>query len=152
MDINSVEFYALALLVAMALLGLLFGDKPHTPAVTGIAQFRPARPCADPDIATVTLAALPGGNVELLRQGLPLAEGGTAFVVATIVDDKMTVVEKQGIHSAAEPLPLHATATLDCLPQGRRLHVRYESELTGQWCTFAFTNAQGRNSTAQLKY
>ena len=152
MDINSVEFYALALLVAMALLGLLFGDKPHTPAVTGIAQLKPAGPCTDPDSATVTLAALPGDNVELLRQGLPLAEGGTAFVVVTIVDDKMTVVEKQGIHSVAEPLPLHATATLDCLPTGHRLHVRYESELTGQWCTFAFTNAQGRTATAQLKY
>lgn len=152
MDINSVEFYALALLVAMALLGLLFGDKPHTPAVTGIAQFKPTGACSDPESATVTLAALPGGNVELLRDGLPLADGGTAFVVATIVDDKMTVVEKQGIHSVAEPQPLHATATLDCLPQGRRLHVRYESELTGQWCTFAFTNAQGRTATSQLKY
>lgn len=152
MDINSVEFYALALLVAMALLGLLFGDKPHTPAVTGIAQFKPTGPCADPDSATVALAALPGGNVELLRQGLPLAQGATAFVVATVVDDKMTVVEKQGIHSVAEPQPQHAVATLDCLPPGRRLHVRYESELTGQWCTFTFTNAQGRTATAQLKY
>lgn len=161
MEVNSIEFYSLALLVAIALIGLICGEKPHTPATTDIVQlvlkWLPQSVPADADAdvpSTVTLTALPDGQVLLERTGLSLRSGDTAFIVATIVDDKIKIVEKQGMHStlAVWPAACTASATLGFWREGRKLHVRYESELTGRWGTFTFANVEGRTASVDLKY
>ncbi len=158
-DVNSIEFYSIALLVAVALIGLIFGEKPHRPAATDIVQLVlkwPQTAVASPDEmpSAVTLTAMPDGQVRLSRTGLSLRPGDTAFIVATMVDDKLRIEEKQGVRStmAVWPEPCEASATLGFWPAGRKLHVRYESELTGQWGTCALANVGGRESRIELKY
>ncbi len=161
-DINSIEFYSIALFVAIALIGLIFGEKTHAPATTDIVPLAlkwpqaavPQSRDADDVPSTVTLAAMPDGQVMLTRTGLSLRPGDTAFIVATAVNDKLKIVEKQGTHTtvAVWPEPCEASAVLGFWGTGRKFHVRYESELTGQWGTCVIANADGRTARIELKY
>ncbi len=161
-DINSIEFYSIALFVAVALIGLIFGEKTHSPATTDIVPLdlkwphaaMPQPQSADEAPSVVMLAATPDGQVTLTRTGLSLRPGDTAFIVATVVDNKLKIVEKQGTHTtvAVWPEQCEARTVLGFWGAGRKFHVRYESELTGQWGTCVMANADGRVARIELKY
>lgn len=148
-DFNSPEFYTLALVIAIALVGLLFGERDPGPASTGIAPFT-LNPCVTDAPGRIALHALDDGDVMVLRDGMPVNDGDTVNIVATVVGDKVTIVEKRGVYGRGEAYSADGTATLSCLGH-RRYHVRYESELTGQWALFTFKNTAGNTVTSHLK-
>ena len=148
---NSIEFYIIALFVAFALVGLIFGTSSRGPARTQIVAFD----LSDVDGAAqpvVTLTAQPDGRMRVERPAMEINQGDTVNLVATLIDDKLKLVEKRGVSArGTEPYVVSATALLK-IPQNRRLSVRYESEITGQWATASFTNADERTKTVELRY
>lgn len=151
MDFHSVEFYTIALFVAFALIGLIFGNSHRGPARTQIVAFQ-LEPTDDEASSEVSFSTLPDGNLLVRRPAITLHQGDTVNLVATLVDDKLTLAEKRGVTSRdTEPLTVNATAQIKA-PYGMRLAIRYESELTGQWTTTSFTNADQRSKTAELRY
>ena len=136
--------------VAMALIALLFGQRDKGEATTCISAMT-LNPCVTQDDGLVVMQALEGGAVMVLRNGVPLGEGDTANIVVTAVDDKLTIIEKRGLTvNGAPEIKVDATAMIDHLP-ATRFHVRYESELTGEWALFSFTNQNERTASAHLK-
>ena len=150
-DINSTEFFVMALTVAMAVLAILFGQRSHNPATTAITTFA-LNPCITSDDGLVVLQAMDDGDVLVLRNGIPLNDGDTVNIVATVIDDKLRITEKKGVVAPSQTeVKADGTATLTGLPIDR-YHVRYESEITGQWALFTFANRDGKTATAHLKY
>ena len=152
MDIHSVEFYVLALFVAFALLGVVFGRSEHSPARTHLAAYEtePDSEIHSDDDHWIRLSGQPDGKVLIERQGLELAQGEAVNLVATIVDDKLTIVEKRGLAGQGEATPCKAWVNVDWMP-GQRLHIRYESELTGEWGTTTFANRETARKQCQLQ-
>lgn len=150
-EVNSTEFFVMALCVAMAVLALMFGQHSHTPAVTLISSLG-LNPCVTSDDGLIVLQALDDGDVLLLRNGIPINDGDTVNLIVTIIDDKLKIVEKKGVISPTKTeVKVDGTATLSGVPIDR-FHVRYESELTGQWALFTFTNRPGKTASSHLVY
>lgn len=152
MDITSVEFYTIALVVAFTLLGLIVGQKRQAPASTHFAtlEVQPTEPSA---ASQLTLTALDNGNVRIERTGLALRAGETVNLIATVVDDKVSIVEKKGNVAVlgGEETTHSGTATVAFLTP-RKWNVRYESQVTGQWVKFQFSNTAGNHKTRTLNY
>jgi hypothetical protein len=103
MDINSVEFYTIAFVVAMALIALLVGRTEKKPPSTYIIQLDTIE--ADGEEADrVRLEAIDDGRVRISRQGLMLNPGETINLVFTIRDEQCHIVEKKA-SSAVVPMP-----------------------------------------------
>lgn len=150
-EINSTEFFVMALMVAMAILALMFGQPNQGPATTIITTLA-LNPCITDDDGLIVLNAMPDGDVLLLRNGIPLCDGDTVNIVVTVIGDKLKIVEKKGVISpSGTEIKTDGITTLTGVPIDR-FHVRYESEITGQWALFTFTNRPDRRSSAHLKY
>ncbi len=152
MDIHSIEFYVLALFVAFALLGVIFGRNDRSPARTHIETFEldDDAECSEED-HWVRFTGQSDGTVIIDRQGLELKEGETVNLVATIIDDKATIIEKRGVAGHGDPTPKHAQVTVTWLPT-KRMHIRYESEVNGEWGLVAFTNRETACKQCQLRH
>lgn len=149
-DVHSTEFFVACLAVAMAILALLFGQKDKGEATTHITAMT-LNPCVTSDDGLVMLQALDEGEVMILRNGIPVNDGDTVNLVVTAVGDKLTIIEKTGVASGSrQEIKVDGTATIPHLA-ATRFHVRYESELNGQWALFTFTNHSDRTASAHLK-
>ncbi len=149
-EVNSTEFFVLALAVAIALVALLFGQSDKGEATTHITAFS-LNPCVTSDEGLIVLQAQDDGSVLVLRNAIPLDQGDTVNIVVTAVGDKLTIVEKKGVQSrTAIDFLADGAALIPHLP-AERFHVRYESEITGKWALFTFTNRDSRTATAHLK-
>lgn len=150
-DINSTEFFVMALTVAMAVLAMMFGQRTHNPATTVITSLS-LNPCITSDDGLIVLQAQDNGDILLLRNGIPINDGDTINIVATVIDDKLTIIEKKGVLSPSKTeVKVDGIATLSGLPIDR-YHVRYENEFTGQWALFTFANKEGRKASSHLKH
>ena len=150
MDVHSVEFYVIAFVVAIALFTLLMGQREHGPATTAIEQFSLTDPDEVMPDGLITIASTGLDRVRITRTRLPLTDGESAFIVATLIDSKWRLVEKRTTKSRAETTDFDATAEFN-LPPGR-YHIRYDSEITGQWVTFTYRHAPDRTETHQLRF
>ena len=151
MDFHSIEFYIIALFVAFALIGLIFGTTARGPARTQIVAFDLSEIDGEAQ-PLVTFTAQSDGKMRVERPAMEINQGDTVNLVATLIDDKLKLVEKRGVSArGTDPAVVHAVALLK-IPQGRRLSVRYESEVTGQWATTTFTNADERTKSVELRY
>ena len=138
MDINSVEFYTIAFVVAMALVALLMGRTEKKPPSTYIFQLL-TTPTDSDDEDLLCVEALDGGRVRLSRTGLSIGPEETVNLVFTISNDKCSIVEKKGVRrrrSVDEPVT--GEVTVKCLRPGCRYRIRYESQVTSTWATFTF--------------
>lgn len=156
MDVNSVEFYTLAFVVAMTLFGLLMSRREKNPPSTHIVQLL-TTPVEDeaqgdtPDLLTMEVTE--EGKVTVQRTGLTLGSEETANLVITIQDDHCTIIEKKGVKRRGSiGQPVSGQATLDCLSPGCRYRIRYESHLTSVWATFNFDMASAAPKQVILTY
>lgn len=152
MDINSPEFYTIAFVVAVALVVLLMGRVEKGPASTFIAPLdtRPDGDAGDGDL--LTLQPLDNGKVKITRTGLMLGPGETVNLVFTIRGEECSIVEKKGVKRRGEPgEPVCGEASVKWLRRGTRYRIRYESQVTSAWATFAFNTADGQARQVQLK-
>lgn len=136
MDINSVEFYTLAFVVAMALVALLMGRTEKDPPSTYIVQLATSiADAAGEDI--VCMEPVDGGRVRISRTGLSIGDEETVNLVFTIRENQCTIIEKKGIRRrSAEPVPVTGEVTVKWLRPGNKYRVRYESQVTSTWATF----------------
>ena len=147
---HSVEFYVMALFVAFTLLGLIVSPRLGGAAASTMAAMD-FEPRGEVPRGTLLLTAGAKGAIEVRRYGLSVREGETVYLTATIIDDKMTIVEKRGTKVVGEPRDVDGVATLKKMPN-RKLHVRYDSEVTGEWGLLTFLNVDGNHVPATLKY
>lgn len=150
MDIHSIEFYVLALFVAFALIGLIFGRYDRSPAQTYIE----AMDLSDDSESAphqVTFTSGDDGMVTIVHRGLELKPGDTVNLIATIIDDKIQLVAKRGVDTrVGDAVPVQGLVKVKFLP-AERIHIRYESELTGEWCTGSFVNREGSTREFELR-
>ena len=152
MDINSVEFYTIAFVVAMALVALLMGRTEKKPPSTYIVQLMTAPGDEDAE-NTLTLEPASGGQIMISRSALGLGEGETVNLVITVQDDQCTIVEKKGVKKrGVMPQPVTGQAMLKCLKPGRKYQIRYESQLTSSWAKFTFDTSSPSPKQVALRY
>ena len=152
MDINSVEFYTIAFVVAMALIALLMGRTEKKPPSTHIVQLETLPDHSEHD-DEVTLEPIDGGKVMVSRTGLFLAPEETVNLVITIQEDRCTIIEKKGIKRRhATPAPVTGAVTIKCLRPGNKYRVRYESQLTSAWASFSLDTASPHPKHVKLNY
>ena len=159
MDINSVEFYTIALLVAVALIALLMRQREPEAARTHIVPLDleptgeevPRDDNATPRPTHLRLTALADGKVALERDALPLRAQETVNLVATVIDDKVTIEEKKGMTAVfnSQEHYYNGSQTLTFLPF-EKVYIRYESQVTGRWAKFAFLNREGNSYEREL--
>lgn len=149
-DIHSVEFYVIAFVVAMALVTLLIGQRTRGEATTNIDQLE-LTPSLTERAGNLAICSEDTDRVTITRAGLPLFEGDTVILVSTIIDDKWHIEEKRATKGRGPNIEMDGAVTINFLRPGR-YHVRYDSEITGQWCTFKHSHRPGATTTAQLKY
>lgn len=138
LDINSVEFYTIAFVVAMALVGLLMGRTEKKPPSTYIFQLL-TMPSSSDDDDLLCIEVLDGGRVRLSRTGLSIGPEETVNLVFTVRDEQCSIVEKKSVRqrrSVGEPVS--GEAIVKCLRPGCRYRMRYESQVTSKWATFTF--------------
>lgn len=153
-DVHSIEFYGLSLVMAMGLLALLFKQKKRQPASTHIVELT-----LDTGIEvaqgedTLTLQSLDNGQLLVTRRPLPLAQGETVNLVATIIDDSIHIVEKRGAFAlpGSRTAPRQGQRALDFVAV-RRWAMRYDSEITGRWAKFTYTHRDGNSKQIVLNY
>ncbi len=152
MDVNSVEFYTLAFVVAMTLVGLLMSRSEKKPPSTHIVQLLTTP--SDGEVRdTVTIETVQAGTVTIHRTGLTLGSEETINLVITVQEDHCTIIEKKGIkRRGRDSLPVQGQATLNCLRPGHRYRVRYESQLTSAWAQFTFDTASAEPKQVILTY
>ncbi len=149
MDIHSTEFYVMAFGVAIALVALLFGQRDRGAAATRIVALN-LEPDEANQVPSLSLHMLADG-LHIERRGLSLPADDTVNLVATIIDDKVHVAEKRGVVGRGEVVTLCGKATIP-LNGKERWHVRYESEVTGQWCLIAIKAREGAQAYTEMKY
>ncbi|MBQ9555537.1 MAG: hypothetical protein IJV05_04870 [Muribaculaceae bacterium] len=152
MDLNSPEFYTLAFVVAMALVGLLMGRVEKKPPSTYIVPLTTAPGDGDSD-DIVRMEVTDGGKVRVDRAGLSLGAEETVNLVITIQEDKCTIIEKKGLRKRhVVPQLVTGQAVLKCFKPGGKYRVRYESQLTSAWATFTLDTSSADPKQVTLRY
>lgn len=159
MDFTSIEFYTIAFVVAMILVGFFLSQRRINPASSFIDTFdledMDITPGDDTPVEGVLkLTATDDGLVVIERTGLKLVEGETANLIATIVDDKVTIEEKKGKVSAlgGKESYYKGRVTVKYFLPNNKVYVRYDSSVTGQWCKFSFKNIPRNVASHELRY
>lgn len=152
MDITSVEFYTLAFVVAMALVGLLMGRREKNAPSTYIVPLVTSAAGDDESEDALSLEAIDGG-ILFNRTGIHAVPQSTVHLVINIEGDHCSIVEKQGRKSKGRALDtMNGTALVKCLAAGRKYHVRYESQLNSTWATFTVDTASPGDHVVKLNY
>ncbi len=151
---TSTGFYCLAMVVAIALIGLLMGQTPQKPAETYITQLFTTVAHLGDDADMVTLSVMPDKAVLIARHGITGSPDMGINLVAEVVGDKVKIVEKRAslthLPSATAEVTLNGTAQLRCFGRGH-YSVRYESEITGGWALLSLSMVEGFARSAHLR-
>ncbi|MGN0214136.1 MAG: hypothetical protein ACI4AH_04930 [Muribaculaceae bacterium] len=148
---RSTEFYCLAIVVAIALLGLLLQQSPPKPAETYIVrlQLMPIGAVCD---ESVNMSVMPDGSTLLEHIGINAPQDVAINLVAERRGDRVTIVEKYAERISASDVgdvAWRGIASLQFLGNGRTA-VRFESEVTGAWCTLSFLNVEGYSTSSRM--
>ena len=121
----------------MALLGVLLHQSPPKPAETYVLrlQLLPGEASVGEQLA---MRVLPDGTMLLEHAGIVAPADAAINLVAERRGDRVAIVEKYA-HGASL---VRGIAQLGFLGKGRTA-VRFESEVTGAWCTLAVLNVEG---------
>jgi hypothetical protein len=157
MDFTSIEFYTIAFCVAMGLVGFFLTQKRIKPATSRINALELESVAEEEDATspgTLKFTGNTDGTVTISRTGIRLIEGETVNLIATIVDDKLTIEEKKGKASAlgGKESLFRGSVTVDYIPADGKYYVRYDSSVTGQWCKFSFKNTSRNFVEREMRY
>ncbi len=149
---TSIEFYCLAMIIAVALLGLLLHQPPQKPAETYIARLF-LQVTDTPSNQSIRISIAPDGSAILSRSGLTGDENQSINLVIDVVGDKVKIVEKRATATnvGAYCLPLRGVAQLNCFRKGHYT-LRFESEVTGTWGTMTVLAVEGYANETELRF
>ena len=128
--------------------------KPATSYITALDIEPQDEDSTDKTSSIIKLSSKEDGTVTINRMGVHLVEGETINIIATLIDDKLTIEEKKGKASALggrESL-FSGHVDVDFFPQGKKVYVRYDSSVTGQWCKFSFKNTPRNFIEREMRY
>lgn len=151
---SSIEFYVIAITVALIFVGFAFNQSQQSPAFTYIfsADIEPSTPISSGDPLSISVQALADGTLLLRRENVLLPEGATAHVTADLVGDKLTLTEKHTAFAAPMPATAHdISVRLDCL-KAKRYHLRYEIPEEGLWAVAVVVNHSEIKSQFELQH
>ncbi len=137
------------MVVAFMSLGMICSPKSPGPASTKIVAMHTAPTGESSSGHTVKITALKGGDICIERH-FSLCPSDTVNLVITKFDSHVKIVEKKGVSGYGEQCECVGTALVSCIGQ-RWYSYRYESELTGEWCTFEFTNVAGNTKEVEMR-
>ncbi len=140
----------------MAFVGLFVKQKKTMPATSMLnsLDIAPVPPHQQEGTSLLRLTAHSGGRVTIEREGLMLCDGETVNLIATIIDDKVTIEEKKGKISAfgGKESMFNGHADVTFFLENNKNYVRYESSVAGKWCKFTFNNYPGNTVEKELSY
>lgn len=146
---DSTIFYLIIMVVAFMSLGMICSPKNHGATSTKIVPMNVAPNGGEPHPDTVRITALKGGDISIERH-FTIREGDTVNLVITKFDSHVKIVEKKGVVGAGTDTEHLGMALVGCIGQ-RWYSYRYESEVTGKWCAFEFTNVAGNNIEVEMR-
>lgn len=149
---TSVEFYTIAITVAILIVGFIFNPSRRSPAMTYLysATIEPSAE-ADADGRLLEIESLDDFTLLLRRRCAVLPEGASAFANVELVDDNITVTEKLSASSSTAPLACYdVSVRIDCL-KATRYHLRYEVPGAGLWGVCVVVNRDRFGTTARLQ-
>lgn len=146
---DSTVFYLLIMVVAFMALGMICSPKSRVPASTKIVAMEVAAAESKASADAVSITALKGGGISIKRH-FRICPTDTVCLVVTKFDSHVKIVEKRGVSGQGEEQECRGEALVSCIGQ-RWYSYRYESELTGQWCTFEFTNVAGNAKAVEMR-
>lgn len=156
MDFTSIEFYTIAFCLAMVFVGFFLRQKMIKPATSCINAFElePENDSDETATGTLKFTGNDNGTVTIERTGLRLVDGETVNIIATIVDDKLSIEEKKGKASAlgGRESCFSGRVVVDFIPADSKLYVRYDSSVTGQWCKLSFKNSPRNFVEREMRY
>ena len=149
---TSVEFYTIAVTVAILIVGFIFNPSRRSPAMTYIFAASVVESTDDnADGKVLEIETLDDFTLLVRRRGSPLPEGSTAYINADIVDDKLTLTEKHTVVNHMAPLAGYdISVRIDCI-KAARYHLRYEVPDSGLWGVDVIVNRDGFSTTTCLQ-
>ena len=149
---TSVEFYTIAVTMAVLIVGFIFTPSHREPAMTYIYAAKvDASPVLDADGKAIEIAVADDFALHVRRRCAPLPEGTTAYVNVDIVDDKLTITEKHTVENHAAPLIAYdLSVRIDCL-KASRYHLRYEVPDSGLWAVSTVVVGEGFSDEVTLQ-
>lgn len=151
---SSVEFYVIAITVAILILGFIF--KPSTRgrahSYTYAADIIPLEESDDGNGHTVTAEAGENGSVLICRKGAVLPDGAQGYFAVEVVGDRLTVTENVSPSAVGRSTTICDVAVhLSCLKQ-IKYHLRYEAPASGLWAVGTIVNTIGFTTEIKLQY
>ena len=146
---DSTIFYLIIWVGAFMSLGMIGCPKNPGTTSTKIVPMTVAPTGGEPHPDTVRITALKGGDISIERH-FTIREGDTVNLVLTKFDTHVKIVEKKGVVGAGADTEHLGLAMVSCIGQ-RWYSYRYESEVTGKWCAFEFTNVAGNNKEVEMR-
>lgn len=149
---TSVEFYTIAITVAILIVGFIFNPSRRSPAMTYLfaASIEPST-AYDADGKTIEIESLDDFTLLIRRRCAPLPEETTGYMNVEIVDDKVTITEKHTVQNPSAPLEGYdISVRLDCL-KATRYNLRYEVPDSGLWAVGVIVNRDLFSTTLQLQ-
>lgn len=139
----------------MAFVGLFVRQKKTSPATSVISSLDlTLAPSQQDGRSRLRLLSNADGSVTIEREGLLLCDGETVNLIATIIEDKITIQEKKGKISAfgGKESVYDGHVDVTFFLENNKSYLRYESSVAGQWCKLAFRNTPGNRVEKDLSY
>lgn len=152
---STTGFFCLAMVAAVALIALMLWPQPHEPASTYVEACAVERSEWHDGADRVGLRMLPDHTALLERTGEAGDDVTAVNVVAVVTGNKVRITEKSArpMLVGAPVTALRLQARLKFFKKMRgKCYIRYESEITGQWCTFTMLCSDGYEAGAGLRY
>ncbi len=131
--IGSLEFYVIALAVAVALIVLMMRPNDKGEALSFFARGVIGSDDGSNDLEITTDA---NGRLEWVRHGVAIDSTDCQINCAvTVIDHDIKIVEKRVTDRLAAISPQTCSVKFSCMDTLRpgRYHLRYESEWSGEW-------------------
>lgn len=151
---SSVEFYVIAITVAILIFGFIF--KPSTRgrahSYTYAADIMPLETGDDSNGHRVVIEAGETGSLLICRKGAVLPDDAQGYFAIEVVGDRLTVTEKISSSAANRPTTVCDVAvSLSCL-KPIKYYLRYEAPDAGLWGVATIVNTAGFTTEIKLQY
>ncbi len=149
---TSVEFYIIAFVVAMALVGVMFNPSKHGEAITYFANGC-IKPALSDGMPTLESIGEDNRRLVLVHRCVAVPIGVTSSIAIVLSGSDMRVSEKFNIPKGIEPEEAEICDiiyTIDFL-LAQRYHLYFESAADGTYASMSVLNNEGFRNKSEFK-